>query len=84
MKQQIAIEGMSCSGCVRSVENALNQMDEVTKVTVSLEPPQAIIDAESAINTFRLQSVLSKAGNYSIAGSEKVKDNKKPGGCCCG
>ena len=84
MKQQIAIKGMTCGGCTNTVEKALSHIDGVTGVTVSLVPPQAIIQTENVIGTERLKAALSKAGNYSIAGSGTAQKPDKSGGSCCG
>jgi len=47
-KKIISIEGMSCNHCKMSVEKALNSLEGVAKVEVSLENKNAII--ESSIN----------------------------------
>ncbi len=84
MKQQVAIKGMTCGGCVKTVEKALGQIEGVKTVSVSLAPPQAVIRADSAISTAQLQAVLSKAGNYAVAGTQEADRPKKSGGGCCG
>ena len=84
MEQQVAIKGMTCGGCVKTVEKALSQIEGVKAVSVSLSPPQAVIQADSAITTAQLQSELSKAGNYGIAGTQEANEPKKSGGGCCG
>ena len=83
MKQQIGIKGMSCGGCVKNVEKALGQIDGVNKATVSLNPPQAIMEVNQTISNKIMQEALSEAGGYSIAGEEN-KNSKKSGGGCCG
>jgi copper chaperone CopZ len=84
MTQQIAIKGMTCGGCVKTVEKALGQMEGVKSVSVNLSPPQAIIQADGTISTAQLQAVLSKAGNYGVAGIQETNEPKKSGGGCCG
>ncbi|SRX55089.1 heavy-metal-associated domain-containing protein [Aequorivita sp. CIP111184] len=84
MKQQVAIKGMTCGGCAKTVEKALSQIEGVKAVSVSLSPPQAVIQADSAISMAQLQAVLSKAGNYSIEGTQAANEQKKSGGGCCG
>lgn len=46
MKKTIKIEGMSCGHCVKSVEEALNSIEGVSSVDVSLEEKRAVIEAE--------------------------------------
>tara|TARA_R110000868_G_scaffold83058_4_gene234689 strand:+ start:8068 stop:8322 length:255 start_codon:yes stop_codon:yes gene_type:complete len=84
MKQQVAIKGMTCGGCAKTVEKALGQIEGVKSVSVNLTPPQAVIQADNAISTEQLQAVLSKAGNYGVAGTQETDEPKKSGGCCCG
>ncbi|TYB71851.1 heavy-metal-associated domain-containing protein [Bizionia saleffrena] len=84
MEQQVAIKGMSCGGCVKTVEKALSQIVGIKAVSVSLSPPKAVIQADSAINMAQLQAVLSKAGNYGVAGEQETNAPKKSGGGCCG
>lgn len=84
MKQEIAINGMTCGGCVKNVEKAISQIEGVKTVSVSLNPPQAVIEADSNISKEQLQGVLSKAGHYSVAGTKEAEEPKKPGSSCCG
>ena len=83
MKQEVEIKGMSCGGCVKNVEKALGQIDGVKKITVSLTPPQAIMEVSQIISNKLIQNALAEAGGYSIAGEESENSNKS-GGCCCG
>lgn len=40
---KLDVEGMSCSGCVESVKNALEQSEGVQRADVSLDEKQAVI-----------------------------------------
>ena len=84
MKQQIAIKGMTCGGCVKTVEKALSQIEGVKSVSVNLTPPHATIHADSTISPAQLQAALSKAGNYGVAGEQDTSAPKKSSGGCCG
>lgn len=42
----LGIDGMSCGGCVLSVEKALARVAGVQKVIVSLEKKEAVIEGE--------------------------------------
>jgi copper chaperone len=44
-KYVLAIEGMTCSGCVGSVTKAIKKVEGVASVAVSLEEKQAVIIA---------------------------------------
>jgi copper chaperone CopZ len=83
MKQEMKIKGMSCGGCVKNVEKALSQINGVNKATVSLNPPQAIMEVNQTISNKIIQDALTEAGAYSIAG-EEGQNSKKSGGSCCG
>ena len=48
MKKKILIEGMSCNNCVGHVREALEGLDEVTSVNVSLEDKCAIVETTAS------------------------------------
>ncbi|OBX23350.1 heavy-metal-associated domain-containing protein [Bizionia algoritergicola] len=83
MKQQIEITGMTCGGCVKNVKDTLEQIEGVQTVEVSLNPPQAVIEANESISSAQLIQALAKAGGYSITGAKGDDMQKKSGGSCC-
>ncbi|MFT8348489.1 heavy-metal-associated domain-containing protein [Clostridium saccharoperbutylacetonicum] len=48
MKKKILIEGMSCGHCVAHVKEALENLDKVTSVEVSLENKSAIVETSNS------------------------------------
>ena len=82
MKQTFKINGMSCGGCRQTVEKALQSVDGVTFVQVSLDPPEAIIEKADSVTLDQLNSTLLKSGNYSIGEDESKTPSHKKGGCC--
>ena len=48
MKKKILIEGMKCEHCVGHVKSALEGLDGVTSVEVSLENNYAIVEATNS------------------------------------
>ena len=46
---EFKIEGMDCSGCVRSVEGAVRALAGVQAVTVSLDDNNAMVTLEPAL-----------------------------------
>ena len=82
MKQTFKINGMSCGSCKQTVENALQGVDGVTSVQVSLNPPEAIIEKADSVTLDQLKAALSKAGNYSIGEDKTPSPQKSKGGCC--
>lgn len=62
-----SISGMSCKNCRAHVENALKNVEGITKVGVSLEKAQAILEMDSHVPIEKLQEALVKeGGNYGI------------------
>lgn len=64
MTKSIPIEGMHCNGCVRSVANALKNVEGVSDAEVSLAEEQAIIsfDNEKDISIERLRKAVEAVG----------------------
>ena len=64
MKQEtINISGMHCNGCVKSVTNALNKINGVTGVEVSLTDERAVVQYdETKTNIEQLKSAVTEAG----------------------
>lgn len=59
------VEGMSCQNCVRHVTKALEGVDGVSNVKVSLEDKQATLDAQPEVTHEALQQAVADAG-YSV------------------
>ena len=60
MKKKILIEGMSCEHCVGHVKNALEGLEGVTSVEVSLENNYAIV--ESTNSNEELKEAIEEEG----------------------
>ena len=60
------IHGMSCDGCRAKAEKALNGIEGV-QATVSLEPPQAVVQMQKHIPLEELQAALSAVSKYTIS-----------------
>lgn len=66
MKKTFEVTGMTCNHCVHSVQRLLQSMDEVTDVRVSLEPPQATIEADKDYSLDELNAQLAAHSNYRV------------------
>jgi Cu+-exporting ATPase len=77
MKHTYKISGMTCNGCRTNAEKALNTIKSI-HATVTLNPPEAVIEMEEHIPTEKLQQALSTTTHYTIAPIEVKK------GCRCG
>lgn len=63
MEQVFQIEGMSCGGCVASVERALRAQAGVQQVAVSLADKQAKVAFDAAqMDVARLRAAIEAAG----------------------
>ncbi len=60
-EMHLHVEGMTCSHCVRRVENALNQLDGVW-ATVSLPEQSADIHMKQAYTPEQLRQAIREAG----------------------
>ena len=65
MKHTYKISGMSCNGCRTNAENALNTIKGI-KATVTLNPPEAIVETDAPISIEKLQEALSAKTHYTI------------------
>ena len=66
MKNNYELSGMSCGGCVNNVKRALMEIPGVTDAEVMLHPQRAVLTLNKPIEVTELQSLLSKAGRYTI------------------
>lgn len=62
MEQVIKIKGMSCQHCVKMVTKALQSIEGIRRVEVSLEKSEARIETDRPIESRVLDEVLKKAG----------------------
>ncbi|RLD26664.1 MAG: ATPase, partial [Bacteroidetes bacterium] len=75
MKHTYKISGMTCRGCKTSVESALGNLNDITKVEADLKKEEVVVEMISHIPVEKLQETLLKAGlHYTIAmpGHEKL------------
>ena len=61
MIRTIKIEGMHCPNCVAAVKRELEALEGVTKVDVSLEEAQAIVEVENVADA-TLQETIEDIG----------------------
>lgn len=63
----LKISGMTCGGCVRSVERVLSALNGVARTDVSLEQQRAVVDYDAAkVNVEELKRAVEDAG-YEVA-----------------
>jgi len=60
MESEYIIEGMTCNGCVASVQKKLVELDQVKSASVTLDPPRAVILSDQIIPLSTLQDSIGK------------------------
>ena len=50
---RVSVEGMSCEHCVRSVQEALESLEGIASVSVSLEDGAALVEGQVSDNAIR-------------------------------
>ena len=58
----IKIDGMHCNHCKMAVEKVLNSIEGVTRVTVSLEEKNAVIEFNGDIENDKLKTIIEEEG----------------------
>ncbi len=58
----IKIKGMSCNHCVMAVTKALNSVEGVSNVNVSLEKGEATFDENGRVDMAAVRKSIEKAG----------------------
>ncbi len=76
-RTKIKISGMTCSSCKETVTNALESVDEVKSVVVSLQDGSAIINLENEIPIDRIQKSLPEKYQIQIDSSDNFPSNTK-------
>lgn len=62
-KQILQVEGMSCQGCVKSIEKALKQRDGVKNVGIDLSTDTVELDFdENRVSLEELKARIKEAG----------------------
>jgi len=78
----VKVTGMTCSGCVASVRNALMALPGVADVAVSLSDEQVKVSFdENRLGLDAVRAALQEAG-YGIAAAA-VRNAPRSHGCCC-
>lgn len=62
MKTTFNIEGMSCEHCVRHVTGALEELNGVKSVKVSLKKKTAVVEYEGTVTLDEMKAAVKDAG----------------------
>ena len=66
MTHSYQISGMTCDHCIQKVKKALENIQGIESVTVTLEPPQAVVTMHLHISEETMNEALAAVGNYSL------------------
>jgi copper chaperone len=71
MKTKVYVEGMSCGHCVKHVNEALSEINNVKNVVVSLDSKTAIFESSEEISEDKIKFAIEDAG-YEVVKIEKL------------
>jgi len=75
-KKQYIVEGITCAGCVNSVEKALTKLDGVKQANVNLATGKAIVEHSEGLEFDLISKAVSDAG-YSIKNIDSIPKNTR-------
>ena len=61
-KMELLVDGMSCGGCVASVERALGALDAVESVEVDLATRKVVVSGPHDLSRPELVAAIERAG----------------------
>lgn len=64
MQKSIQISGMHCQNCVKKITQALENLDGVEEVAISLESSSARLTLEESVSEDAIREAVSDAGDY--------------------
>ncbi len=67
MTQEYQVQGMTCSGCKRTVENLLKTVEGVTEVEANTAQGTVSVTSERPVSLQELKKALEDFEQYSIS-----------------
>jgi len=80
--QTLHIEGMTCTNCVKHVEEALSALDGVQRASVDLDLKRATVDFSPKLTNAAMIEEAVRQGGYEVV--EPSAKKPRASGCCCG
>ena len=65
-KVEISIEGMSCGGCTKRVEESLSEIEGVKNILVSLKKNKAFLEVPEDVSESLLKYKVKEAGYEAV------------------
>ncbi len=84
VRQTFTITGMQCRACVKTVTEALRHVEGVTAATVTLDPPEALLETSVPVSEARLGTALAPLGKYRISAVAPAFAPKAPAALATG
>lgn len=78
MELRYRVSGMRCQGCVAKVSQAIRTIGGVASVTVTLDPPMALVQATEHLPAAVLASATRAVGDYKLDESEDAAPADQP------
>lgn len=66
MSQTYALEGITCSGCLDIVQEAIQKQQDVELIDITLDPPQVTLNGVTEEYIGELNDILIHKGNYRL------------------
>ena len=80
--EHLKVTGMTCGGCTSNVTHALEAVEGVGDVKVSLAAGEATVEYdERKASADQLRAAVKGAG-YGVATSNGAQKSERKGGCC--
>lgn len=77
MNQTFAIEGVTCSGCIKSIQEVFKRQSEVELLNITLDPPRVTLKTHSGDYLKGLNIDLQAVGNYQLVPEVNSKPTQK-------
>ena len=68
--QNVPITGMTCGSCVEKVRSRLTEHSEIESAIVTLQPPQAVLQATRPLAAEEIDAWLTPTGRYRVSPAE--------------
>jgi copper chaperone len=86
--QTFKVSGMTCGGCVKSVTNAVKNVEAVGDVKVTLETGDVeVLYNPNMMTSLEIHDAVQEAvetAGFEVVATDKVEQEPRKGGCCCG
>ena len=79
--QMLEVKGMTCGGCLRSVEQALSSVPGVERVTVDLSSGRADVEGSAEPDTV-IEAVQAIGYEARLADGSETTPASEKSGCC--